>query len=126
MQGRAPSVAADKSKADDPNETGASSVDYLHLFGYTAHDYMWKRMIDSAINYADSDERDTQNRSLNLMDDKKLSDEDLARVNKYLETPMASVERKPFKPLRLLLLLIVVVSSLSFLSIVLARMAGVE
>ncbi|MEN0106222.1 MAG: acyl-CoA dehydrogenase C-terminal domain-containing protein, partial [Pseudomonas sp.] len=28
----------------NPNETGAASVEYLHLFGYTAYAWMWARM----------------------------------------------------------------------------------
>ena len=30
--------------AEDPNATGAASVDYLHLFGYVAYAYLWARM----------------------------------------------------------------------------------
>ena len=32
----------------NPNEIGAASVEYLHLFGYTAYAYMWARMADCA------------------------------------------------------------------------------
>ncbi len=60
------------------------------------------------------------------MEEKKLSDEDMARVKKYLETPVASVDRKPFRPFKLLLVLLVVVGFCSLLSIIFARMAGVE
>ena len=28
----------------NPHETGAASVEYLHLFGYTAYAWMWARM----------------------------------------------------------------------------------
>ena len=28
----------------NPNEIGAASVEYLHVFGYTAYAYMWARM----------------------------------------------------------------------------------
>ena len=31
-----------------PHEVGAASVEYLHLFGYTAYAYMWVRMADVA------------------------------------------------------------------------------
>lgn len=30
--------------SQDPNSTGAASVEYLHLFGYVAYGYMWSRM----------------------------------------------------------------------------------
>ncbi|MBK3806515.1 acyl-CoA dehydrogenase C-terminal domain-containing protein [Stutzerimonas stutzeri] len=33
----------DQAKAN-PNEIGAASVEYLHVFGYTAYAYMWARM----------------------------------------------------------------------------------
>ncbi|MNO85429.1 hypothetical protein D3C76_768020 [compost metagenome] len=29
---------------NNPNEIGAASVEYLHVFGYTAYAYMWARM----------------------------------------------------------------------------------
>ncbi|MCY1284343.1 3-methylmercaptopropionyl-CoA dehydrogenase [compost metagenome] len=32
----------------NPNEIGAASVEYLHLFGYTAYAYMWARMVATA------------------------------------------------------------------------------
>ncbi|RRJ83174.1 acyl-CoA dehydrogenase C-terminal domain-containing protein [Aestuariirhabdus litorea] len=34
--------------ANDPNEIGAASVEYLHLFGYTAYAYMWALMATKA------------------------------------------------------------------------------
>ncbi|WP_426414919.1 acyl-CoA dehydrogenase C-terminal domain-containing protein [Aestuariirhabdus sp. LZHN29] len=34
--------------ANDPNEIGAASVEYLHLFGYTAYAYMWVLMAQKA------------------------------------------------------------------------------
>ena len=40
--------------------------------------------------------------------EKKLSDEDMARVEEYLSSPIHQVERKPYRPLRLLLVLWVV------------------
>ncbi|KAF1066269.1 MAG: hypothetical protein GAK45_01973 [Pseudomonas citronellolis] len=33
----------------DPAAVGAASVDYLHLFGYTAYAYMWARMARAAL-----------------------------------------------------------------------------
>ncbi|MFT0211464.1 acyl-CoA dehydrogenase C-terminal domain-containing protein [Pseudomonas sp. F1_0610] len=32
----------------NPNEIGAASVEYLHVFGYTAYAYMWARMVKAA------------------------------------------------------------------------------
>ncbi len=34
--------------ADDKNEVGAASVEYLHLFGYVAYAWMWSRMATAA------------------------------------------------------------------------------
>lgn len=51
--------------------------------------------------------------------------EDQARVDKFVSTGINSVERKPFRPLRLLLFLIAVVMGLSILSQFLAHWAGV-
>ena len=55
----------------------------------------------------------------------KLYPEDQARVDEFLSTGVNSVERKPFKPLRLLVILLVVVTGLSVFSIALARMSGI-
>jgi hypothetical protein len=55
----------------------------------------------------------------------KLYPEDQARVDGFIERGVNSVERKPFRPLRLLLILIAVVTSLSILSQFLARWAGI-
>ncbi|QHF05345.1 acyl-CoA dehydrogenase [Pseudomonas asturiensis] len=38
----------DRSRAN-PNEIGAASVEYLHLFGYTAYAYMWAMMAKAAV-----------------------------------------------------------------------------
>ncbi|MBU0839301.1 MAG: acyl-CoA dehydrogenase C-terminal domain-containing protein, partial [Gammaproteobacteria bacterium] len=40
----------------NPNEIGAASVEYLHVFGYTAYAYMWARMAAAA--FAKQDEGD--------------------------------------------------------------------
>lgn len=56
----------------------------------------------------------------------KLSEEDMARVNQYLNSGYNVTERKPFKPVRLMVMLLIVVTSLSILSIGLARFAGIE
>ena len=55
----------------------------------------------------------------------KLYPEDQARVDEFLSKGVNSVERKPFKPLRLLVILLLVVTSLSVFSLMLARMSGV-
>jgi hypothetical protein len=60
-----------------------------------------------------------------MNDEPRLSPEDQAKVDEFVSTGIHSVERKPFRPLRLLFFLIVVVSSLSVISLILARSAGV-
>ena len=55
----------------------------------------------------------------------RLYPEDQAKVDEFVKRGVNSVERKPFRPLRLLLLLVVVVMGLSIFSQVLARWAGV-
>lgn len=55
----------------------------------------------------------------------KLSEEDMARVREYLATPVHSVERQPFRPLRLLLVLWVVVSIVGGLAYLFAWIKGV-
>ncbi len=45
----------DQAKAN-PNEIGAASVEYLHVFGYTAYAYMWARM--AAVAFAKRGEGD--------------------------------------------------------------------
>ncbi|WP_010225143.1 acyl-CoA dehydrogenase C-terminal domain-containing protein [Pseudomonas donghuensis] len=40
----------------DPNEVGAASVEYLHVFGYTVYAYMWARMADAALPKAGQDD----------------------------------------------------------------------
>lgn len=56
--------------------------------------------------------------------EKKLSDEDMARVAEYLNSPLHRRERKPFRPWLLLVFLTVLVVSLSFLSLLYAKMHG--
>lgn len=51
--------------------------------------------------------------------------EDQAKVDEFIKRGVNSVERKPFRPLRLVILLIAVVMTLSVLSQLLARWAGV-
>ncbi len=59
------------------------------------------------------------------MEEPKLTAEDQAKVDKFVSTGINSVERKPFRPIRLLLFLVVVVTCLSGLSLLLARVSGV-
>lgn len=55
----------------------------------------------------------------------KLHPEDQARVDAFIKRGVNSVERKPFRPLRLLFILVAVVIGLSVLSQLLARWAGI-
>ena len=59
------------------------------------------------------------------MDEPRLHPEDQAKVDEFVSTGVNSVERKPFRPFRLLLFLVVVVTGLSALSLLLARVSGV-
>ena len=56
---------------------------------------------------------------------KKLSDTDQAKVDGFLERGVNSVERKPFRPLRLIFLLMAVVAGFSLLSQGIAQWAGI-
>ena len=56
---------------------------------------------------------------------KKLSDADQAKVDSFLERGVNSVERKPFRPLRLIFLLVAVVAGFSLLSQGIAQLAGI-
>ena len=58
-------------------------------------------------------------------DAQKLSDDDQAKVDAFLERGVNSVERKPFKPLVLILLLMAVVAAFSLLSQGIAQWAGI-
>ena len=51
--------------------------------------------------------------------------EDQKKVDEFVNRGINAVQRKPFRPLRLMIMLIVVVTSLSILSQFLARWAGV-
>ncbi len=55
----------------------------------------------------------------------RLYPEDQKKVDEFVNRGINSVQRKPFRPLRLVLLLIVVVTTLSIFSQFLARWAGV-
>lgn len=45
----------DRAKGN-PNEIGAASVEYLHVFGYTAYAYMWALMARAALGKEDQDD----------------------------------------------------------------------
>lgn len=55
----------------------------------------------------------------------RLYPEDQKKVDEFITRGVNSVERKPFKPIRMILLLIGVVTILSIFSQLLARWAGV-
>ena len=50
----------------------------------------------------------------------KLGAEDMKRVEKYLSSPIHSVERKPFRPYMMMLVLMGVVGGLSLLSVLIS------
>ncbi|WP_460803899.1 DUF3094 family protein [Microbulbifer agarilyticus] len=56
---------------------------------------------------------------------KKLSDEDQAKVDRYLARGYNRVERKPFRPLLLLGIILIVLTLLSLLSLFIAGTKGV-
>lgn len=53
----------------------------------------------------------------------RLSPDDQRRVNEYLSAPQHQVERRPFRPWRMMLVLLVAVFSLGLLSLLLGRLA---
>lgn len=55
----------------------------------------------------------------------RLYPEDQAKVDEFIKQGINSVERKPFRPLRLLVILIAIVMGLSLFSQLLARWSGV-
>jgi hypothetical protein len=60
-----------------------------------------------------------------MTDEPRLSPEDQAKVDEFVSSGINAVERKPFRPIRLLFILIAVVSSLSVLSLLFAHNVGV-
>ncbi|MEQ9462310.1 MAG: DUF3094 family protein [Haliea sp.] len=58
-------------------------------------------------------------------DQGRLYPEDQAKVDAFVSRGVNAVERKPFKPLRLVFLLIAVVTGFSLLSQLIARWAGI-
>ncbi|HQQ64289.1 MAG TPA: DUF3094 family protein [Pseudomonadales bacterium] len=59
------------------------------------------------------------------MPEKKLSDEDLARVNEYLNSTVHQYERAPFRPWLLMTVLTVIVTGLTVISLIYAWIHGV-
>ncbi|MEE4662118.1 MAG: DUF3094 family protein [Halieaceae bacterium] len=59
------------------------------------------------------------------MEEPRLSPEDQAKVDEFVNSGVNSVERKPFKPFRLLVILFLVVTGLSGISALVARLGGV-
>ncbi|MFI2811869.1 MULTISPECIES: DUF3094 family protein [Microbulbifer] len=60
-----------------------------------------------------------------MNDKKKLSDEDQARVDRFLHSGVNETERKPFRPLLLLGVIVGVLTLLSLLSLFIASTKGV-
>lgn len=58
--------------------------------------------------------------------ERKLSEEDMKRVESYLNSPIHQVERKPFKPFYFVLLTVSSVSGLLGLAILVKNLAGIE
>ena len=71
------------------------------------------------------DTQDKHEQELDRSYQNSLYPEDQAKVDKFVSEGINSVERKPFKPMRMVILLIVVVTGLSLLSQLIARLAGV-
>ncbi len=59
------------------------------------------------------------------MEEPRLTPEDQAKVDDFVSKGVNAVERKPFRPFRLLLFLVIVVSGLTGLSLLLAELSGV-
>ena len=59
-----------------------------------------------------------------MFDDTKLSKEDQKRVDAYLSSGFNSVNRAPFRPLRLLILIWMVVGALGLISWYIGKQAG--
>lgn len=59
-----------------------------------------------------------------MTENNRLYPEDQAKVDAFLRKGVNAVERKPFRPLRLVLVLLVVITSFSVLSLYLASTIG--
>jgi len=68
---------------------------------------------------------DTEQQKTDKSYQNRLYPEDQRKVDEFVQRGVNSVERKPFRPMRLLLILIAAVISLSILSQFLARWAGI-
>ena len=68
---------------------------------------------------------DDSNEDIDKSYQNRLYPEDQAKVDEFVNRGINSVERKPFRPLRLMIMLIVVVVGLSILSQFLARWSGI-
>ena len=68
---------------------------------------------------------DHANQDLDKSYQNRLHPEDQAKVDEFVNRGINSVERKPFRPMRLMVMLIVVVVGLSVLSQFIARWAGI-
>jgi hypothetical protein len=55
----------------------------------------------------------------------KLSDEDLARVDSYLNSGFNVTERKPFRPFKLLFILALIVVGISGFALLIARLNNI-
>lgn len=66
-----------------------------------------------------------QNSTVNDAPQNKLSEEDMARVAQYLNSPLHRRERKPFRPWLLLIFLMALVTGLSLLSLLYAKIHGI-
>ena len=55
---------------------------------------------------------------------RQLSDEDMARVEEYLSSPVHQVERKPYRPWLLLLILWAAVSAMGGVAVLYAKSQG--
>ncbi len=69
---------------------------------------------------------DHDNEDLDKSYQNRLHPEDQAKVDEFVNRGINSVERKPFRPGRMMILLILVVTGLSILSQFLAQYAGVD
>ncbi len=56
------------------------------------------------------------------VDEKKLSEEDLERVRKVTTSGIHAIERKPFRPFRLLFVIVAILTALSLFSVFIASL----
>lgn len=82
---------------------------------------MWRGFYEIVVLLMSKDPAEPRDRSYQ----NSLYEEDQKKVDEFIKTGINSVERKPFRPMRLLVLLVVVVVGLSLFSQFLARWAGI-